>query len=657
MQNYLIRQETPIKNNEPTIDPNLESATLDVALDTTLQTNNDHLPSEDLLDLDAVRVRLADQMSSYLSAPRAPVAKNRSEKARALWEDLNTAITSVTAILKEKAKKDKSLRFPQSIIDNLKEFNILRFKFMLDGTKLPTEAASLATAQSSIRQNSSKDEPQHNRSGIYLARNIAKQARHIVRYRELAVIKHGNRTNHKSLLNNNELRASLFKWAASQVPGAVTPITFQSFVINDLLPSFGIDRSISRECATRWMVKLGFRSQVHKKCLYFDGHKRPDVVKSRIEYLETYTMYRKRSRMYNTETFQQSSRVDPEVLGSMKETIFVFHDESTIHAKERPKSSWLLPGTTEILLEFSLKFHQIRSKNTGRLIHISDFILETSGRLELSDIEFQSSQHDGGTKPVSADAATVIYPGSNGDPWWDMEQLCEQVSKKAIPIFQHLHPNSQAVFIFDCSSAHGAFSKTALRVQNMNLKPGGKQSHLRDSIIPCDDPCIPLHLRGRPQTFSYDSSHPDPKLAGQAKGIQTILEERGLWQHYSSKAHESNNSSTCCWSKIMSCQSDFVNERPLLQQIIEDSGHVCLFLPKFHCELNPIELFWSYIKDWYRKQSHTTQSFPAAKDLFEKVRKSCPLVTIRKYFCRIDQQISAYQQGYNGPQSQVLMKK
>jgi hypothetical protein len=53
----------------------------------------------------------------------------------------------------------------------------------------------------------------------------------------------------------------------------------------------------------------------------------------------------------------------------------------------------------------------------------------------------------------------------------------------------------------------------------------------------------------------------------------------------------------CCWSKIMSCQSDFVNERPLLQQIIEDAGHVCLFLPKFLCELNPIELFWSYIKD------------------------------------------------------------
>ena len=58
-----------------------------------------------------------------------------------------------------------------------------------------------------------------------------------------------------------------------------------------------------------------------------------------------------------------------------------------------------------------------------------------------------------------------------------------------------------------------------------------------------------------------------------------------------------NNRTNCCWSKIMSCQSNFMSERPLLQTIIEDAGHVCLFLPKFHCELNPIKLFWSYIKD------------------------------------------------------------
>jgi hypothetical protein len=41
----------------------------------------------------------------------------------------------------------------------------------------------------------------------------------------------------------------------------------------------------------------------------------------------------------------------------------------------------------------------------------------------------------------------------------------------------------------------------------------------------------------------------------------------------------------------------------------------------------------------------------------EVVWKCCPLDTIRKYFCQINQNISAYQQGYKGPQSQVLMKK
>ncbi|KAG0144232.1 hypothetical protein CROQUDRAFT_47629, partial [Cronartium quercuum f. sp. fusiforme G11] len=51
------------------------------------------------------------------------------------------------------------------------------------------------------------------------------------------------------------------------------------------------------------------------------------------------------------------------------------------------------------------------------------------------------------------------------------------------------------------------------------------------------------------------------------------------------------NSSDWCWSKILGSQSDFASEKPLLQMVIEEVGHICLFLPKFHCELNPIEIF------------------------------------------------------------------
>jgi hypothetical protein len=58
--------------------------------------------------------------------------------------------------------------------------------------------------------------------------------------------------------------------------------------------------------------------------------------------------------MYDLETFQQSALVDPKVLGDTKETVFIFHNKSKIRAKERPKSMWLLPGTSKI-----------QSKNTG----------------------------------------------------------------------------------------------------------------------------------------------------------------------------------------------------------------------------------------------------------------------------------------------------
>ncbi|KAG0144255.1 hypothetical protein CROQUDRAFT_47577, partial [Cronartium quercuum f. sp. fusiforme G11] len=56
------------------------------------------------------------------------------------------------------------------------------------------------------------------------------------------------------------------------------------------------------------------------------------------------------------------------------------------------------------------------------------------------------------------------------------------------------------------------------------------------------------------------------------------------------------SSSDCCWSKIFGSQSDLASEIPLLQMVIEEAGHICLFLSKIHCELNLIELLWAYIK-------------------------------------------------------------
>ena len=60
----------------------------------------------------------------------------------------------------------------------------------------------------------------------------------------------------------------------------------------------------------------------------------------------------------------------------------------------------------------------------------------------------------------------------------------------------------------------------------------------------------------------------------------------------------------CCMTCVLSLQSDFKNEKPLLQHYVEEWGHICLFLLKFHCELNPIEMFWGYAKYHESDQSY-----------------------------------------------------
>ncbi|KAJ3899937.1 hypothetical protein F5879DRAFT_810040, partial [Lentinula edodes] len=46
----------------------------------------------------------------------------------------------------------------------------------------------------------------------------------------------------------------------------------------------------------------------------------------------------------------------------------------------------------------------------------------------------------------------------------------------------------------------------------------------------------------------------------------------------------------CCMARLLSKQEDFINQPSMLEIIITNAGHYCIFLPKFHCELNPIEM-------------------------------------------------------------------
>ena len=53
----------------------------------------------------------------------------------------------------------------------------------------------------------------------------------------------------------------------------------------------------------------------------------------------------------------------------------------------------------------------------------------------------------------------------------------------------------------------------------------------------------------------------------------------------------------CCNKRILKLQPDFIKQKSLVQETTKAAGHLCLFLPKFHCELNPIEYFWGMVKN------------------------------------------------------------
>ena len=98
---------------------------------------------------------------------------------------------------------------------------------------------------------------------------------------------------------------------------------------------------------------------------------------------------------------------------------------------------------------------------------------------------------------------------------------------------------------------------------------------------------------------------------------------------------------------LLSHQEDFVNQILMLEQLITSCGHLCIFLPKFHCELNPIEMVCVYIncasatisssttKYWgwakYRYRQVIKLTFELAKIATLDALNSCPLNAIHHF--------------------------
>ena len=124
----------------------------------------------------------------------------------------------------------------------------------------------------------------------------------------------------------------------------------------------------------------------------------------------------------------------------------------------------------------------------------------------------------------------------------------------------------------------------------MNVKPGGKQARMRNGWFIKNGQKVS-------QTMIFAPTH--PQYPNEPKGISFTLMERGLYRKdlrgkCSGKCDV--DAKSCCNKRILELQPDFQEQKSMVQEVIEAAGHLCIFLPKFHCELNFIEFFWGAVK-------------------------------------------------------------
>lgn len=194
-----------------------------------------------------------------------------------------------------------------------------------------------------------------------------------------------------------------------------------------------------------------------------------------------------------------------------------------------------------------------------------------------------------------------------------MEQMSKAVK---IAEFRYDRDTHTIVWVFDQSSCHKAYAPEALNVNKMNVFPGGVQAKLRDTV-----------WAGKVQTMVFSLGVP--------KGMKQVLEERGI------------NTTTLRaddMRKILANHDDFRTEKTILETFLSEKGHTCLFLPKFHCEFNPIQRVWGEAKCYSRK--HTKSTLPRLRNILPAAFDSVSVTTIRKYFRKSRDYERAYDEGY-----------
>ena len=83
----------------------------------------------------------------------------------------------------------------------------------------------------------------------------------------------------------------------------------------------------------------------------------------------------------------------------------------------------------------------------------------------------------------------------------------------------------------------------------------------------------------------------------------------------------------------------------LLQQEVQSRGHLCIYLPKFHCELNSIEHCWCYAKKHTR--AYCNGSIVRLRKIVPEALDNIPMDVISIFFANCNDYETVYREGHS----------
>ncbi|KAH8979873.1 hypothetical protein EDB92DRAFT_1954569 [Lactarius akahatsu] len=248
--------------------------------------------------------------------------------------------------------------------------------------------------------------------------------------------------------------------------------------------------TISERTACRWLQKLNWHFGPTQNGMYLDGHECPDVVAYREAFVRRWKEYEKRFHLWDNDG-----------------NLLPLPNGFPVMISER------LTGPMRAISPPHIR------KGMDSQSWFSDFLTSEWGRLH-------DDPDDNGLDGEKPQEARIFFEaGLNRDGYFSADNLLEQVDG-AIDIFEGKTKGmAQGLFLFDNAPSHQKRAADALSARKM-------PKHPKEGWTPFKDAPRMRHGIINPQTEELQSFYfPDdhPTMPGRFKGMEQIIQERGLW--------------------------------------------------------------------------------------------------------------------------------